>query len=506
MLRLLWPYLALWLAVTGALGGYVGYEITTSRDRELAAGRIEAENLARVLQEQVTRGFETFDRTLALVKIVHEKSYGAIALSTLTDALSGSVSSELERRVLRFDRDGQLKDASDREALRSGLSIADRPLFRRARERPEQRMLVGEPTLGRISGRMTIPLVLRLDTPAGEFDGVLVATLDPERLVHLFRSIRVGERSVVGIIHREGRLYVWSTSTDPLPAEISAAGVPRSAATVIGDEKRMLGDVVDANGVVALSAVPGTDLLAFAALSEERLLADQRRYARSLIGFGLLTLAALTLPIVLVARRAVREVARRSHLEIGMAAERQIARTDALTEAANRRAFEDALAQCHADLNDAGRPFVLAMVDVDRFKRLNDTRGHAIGDRALQRTARTLMGSVRSSDLVARLGGDEFAVLMPGANAQTMHRPFDAMFTALTVVVAGEGWPISFSMGVIAFEGPIERAQDASALADELMYAVKASGRNGVRFAVYHDRRLHPEPDRGEASEDLPIT
>jgi|KBSSwiStaDraftv2_1062776.scaffolds.fasta_scaffold01169_17 diguanylate cyclase (GGDEF)-like protein len=506
LLRSLWPYVALWLVVAGAVGGYAWYEIASSRERELAAGRIEAENLARVLQEQVARGFETFDRTLALVKIVHEKTYGAIALSNLTDALSGSVNSELERRVLRFDREGQLRDSSDPEALRSGVSIADRPLFRRARERPEHRMLVGEPTLGPISGKMTIPLVKRLDTPAGEFDGVLVATLDPERLVHLFRAIRVGERSVVGIIHREGRLYVWSTSTDPLPAAISTIGIPRSATTLIGDEKRTLRDVVDAQGVVALSAVPGTDLLAFAALSEERLLADQRRYARGMIGFALLTLAALTLPIVLVARRAMHEIARRSRLEIGMAAERQIARTDALTEAANRRAFEDALARCHAELNDAGRPFVLAMVDVDRFKRLNDTRGHAIGDRALQRTAQTLMGGVRSSDLVARLGGDEFAVLMPGASAQTMHRPFDAMFTALTVVVAGEGWPISFSMGVIAFEGPIEQAQDASALADELMYAVKASGRNGVRFAIYHDRRLHPEPDRGEANEGIRIT
>src|SRR6185436_6566342 len=159
-------------------------------------------------------------------------------------------------------------------------------------------------TLGPISGKMTIPLVKRLDTPAGEFDGVLVATLDPERLVHLFRAIRVCERSVVGIIHREGRLYVWSTSTDPLPAAISTIGIPRSATTLIGDEKRTLRDVVDAQGVVALSAVPGTDLLAFAALSEERLLADQRRYARGMIGFALLTLAALTLPIVLVARRA----------------------------------------------------------------------------------------------------------------------------------------------------------------------------------------------------------
>ena len=79
-LRLLWPYVVLWLAVAGAIGGYAWYEIASSRERELAAGRIEAENLARVLQEQVARSLETFDRTLALLKIVHEKAHGAIAL------------------------------------------------------------------------------------------------------------------------------------------------------------------------------------------------------------------------------------------------------------------------------------------------------------------------------------------------------------------------------------------------------------------------------------------
>jgi hypothetical protein len=75
--------LALWLVVAGAVGGYGWYEIASSRERELAAGRIEAENLARVLQEQVARCLETFDRTLALVQIVHETTHGAIALSTL---------------------------------------------------------------------------------------------------------------------------------------------------------------------------------------------------------------------------------------------------------------------------------------------------------------------------------------------------------------------------------------------------------------------------------------
>ncbi len=348
---------------------------------------------------------------------------------------------------------------------------------------------------------MAVPLAIRIDSPDGAFDGVLVTVLDPERIVHMFRTSRVGERSAVGIMDREGRLYAWSTSTDPLPPGLAFAGVPRSAITVTGVERHALHEVVDPDDVVALSAIPGTGFVAFSAFSRDRLLVDQRYYARSTLSFALLTLASLTLPIALVARRALREVARRSRLERGFRAERANARTDPLTGTANRRAFEDALLSCHADLVQTGRPFVLAIIDIDRFKQLNDTHGHAVGDLALQRIARTLLGGVRRSDMVARLGGDEFAVLMPNGDARSMHRPFDAMFTALTVTVTGEGWPISFSVGVITFESPAPRPEDATALADKLMYAVKASGRNGVRFAVYRDDRLHPDLG-GEDADD----
>ncbi len=173
--------------------------------------------------------------------------------------------------------------------------------------------------------------------------------------------------------------------------------------------------------------------------------------------------------------------------------ERQSARTDPLTEAANRREFDERLAQCHAELASTGCPFVLALIDVDHFQRLNDSHGHAVGDRALQGIARTLTGSVRSTDLVARLGGDEFAVLLPGIDGHAMHRPFEAIIAALKVSFVAERWPISLSVGVIAFEGPVARSRDACTLTDHLMYDVKASGRDGARFAVYRDRRLTVE-------------
>jgi diguanylate cyclase (GGDEF)-like protein len=501
--RFLGPYLVLWLVVAGAVGAYAWYDIASARERELAEGRIEADNLARVLQEQVARTLEGFEHTLAALKVLSERAPGAVPLTGIGDRLGLHTGTPVERRVNRFDRTGALVDSTDPERAGLAVSIADVAYFRQGQERRDGRMLIGEPTLGRVSGQLAIPLVMRLDTPAGDFDGLLVTALDPERLVHVFRSIRVGERSTVGIMDREGKLYVWSASTDPIPARLSAVGVPRSATTTATPPNayRTMRDLVDDDSVVSVAAIPGTDLVAFAALPIDLMLADQRRYARGTIGYALLTMLALSLPIAYVAARALRDVARRDRLELGIEAERQSARTDPLTEAANRRAFEDALARCHAELVDHQRAFILAMIDVDRFKQLNDSHGHVVGDRALQRIARTLMDGVRSTDMVARLGGDEFAVLMPRASPRAMRRPFDAMFTALTVAMAAEGWPISVSMGVVAFETAIGQPQDATHLADQLMYAVKGAGRNGVRYAIYRDGQLHAAPGPSEAVE-----
>jgi diguanylate cyclase (GGDEF)-like protein len=177
-------------------------------------------------------------------------------------------------------------------------------------------------------------------------------------------------------------------------------------------------------------------------------------------------------------------------LELRYADANERARTDPLTGVANREAFEGHLRNAHASAANDGVPFVLAFLDVDRFKELNDRYGHETGDRALRRVADTIVGSVRRADVVARLGGDEFAVLMPGAAGVSTTRVFDNLRETLKLAVGEEGWPISFSMGVVAFESAPARPRDAVALADRLMYEVKAAGRDDVRHATWRDGRL----------------
>jgi len=493
VLRLLWPYVALWVVIAGVLGGYAWHETGASRQREIASGRIEAENLARVLAAQTTRSVEGFERTLGLIKIVYENARGETRLATLDESLRLTGASDIERRVARYDSSGRMADVSDTRMFDGRVSAAGLPWFAAARNQRDGRVVIGEPAIGRISGRPVLPFAVRLNTETGEFDGVLATALDPSQLVKLLREIQVGERSATGIANAAGRVYAWSGAAD---------GVETHA---LAQPPLMMSDLLDPAGIVVQVPVAGTDLVAFAALSEERLLGDHRRYARNLVAFTLLTLVAVSLPIVLVARRALGEMSHRSRLEHGIAIERAHARTDALTGIGNRRAYEDMISRCHVELERLRQPFVLAYIDVDRFKQLNDTFGHAVGDLALRRIADALAGCIRRSDLVARLGGDEFAIVMPNAGSQAVVRPFNAVFNALTAAVAAEGWPIGFSIGVIVFETMPEGGRSASELADGLMYEVKDSGRNSVRFATYRNGMLSRLSDARAARSDMDV-
>lgn len=487
--RLLWPYVALWMVIAGVLVAYTLHEIDASRGRELTHGRLEAEDLARVLAVQTSRSAESFGRMLALVKAAHESTPGGTRLRTVGESLKATGGFEIERRILRYDRDGVLADATDPQLLHVRDSADGLPWYAKAREQTGGGVVIGASTSGRVAGRPAIVFAMRLNGDDGAFDGVLATALDPMRLVQMLREIRIGEWTSVGIMDKTGLVYAWSAWSD------GSAAVDQPVTIV---------DIANPEDVVVRVPVAGTDLVAFATISEQRLLRTHSRYALNLAGFALLTLIALTMPILLVARRAVREVSRRKWLEERFARERTKARTDALTGIANRREYESVIASCLEDLSRVSQPFVLAIIDVDRFKKLNDELGHVTGDRALQRIAQTLTQCVRRGDLVARLGGDEFAVVMPHTDARMMRRPFGAMFSALTVMAATAGWPIGFSVGVIAFETPPDSSASAIELADAIMYDVKGGGRSGVRFAAYRDGGLR-DIAAMEDGEALPV-
>jgi diguanylate cyclase (GGDEF)-like protein len=172
---------------------------------------------------------------------------------------------------------------------------------------------------------------------------------------------------------------------------------------------------------------------------------------------------------------------------------RQLATHDPLTGALNRNGLAQALRR-HFTAREP-MPLAWLMLDLDHFKRVNDTLGHRAGDRLLQAVARALLEHVRVGDFVARLGGEEFLVGVidpPGGRAEPLAERLRAAVAALHVAPAGgERWPCTVSIGVsqvftreVDWEAALRRA-DAS------LYAAKTGGRNRV---VAGTSQLEPQP------------
>jgi diguanylate cyclase (GGDEF)-like protein len=156
------------------------------------------------------------------------------------------------------------------------------------------------------------------------------------------------------------------------------------------------------------------------------------------------------------------------------------ARSDPLTGLLNRRGFDAQMTYALALARRSGRPLSLITVDVDHFKRINDTHGHDVGDEVLQRLAHTLAQRLRDSDVVARLGGEEFAALLPDTDLEGARAIAQALVdaqAALTDPVVGR---ITVSAGVSTLRGADDTAQRLLRRGDEALYEAKGQGRNRV--------------------------
>lgn len=164
--------------------------------------------------------------------------------------------------------------------------------------------------------------------------------------------------------------------------------------------------------------------------------------------------------------------------------ERNLARTDHLTGVQNGRAFYDLLELEMSRALRYERPFTLAYLDVDEFKRVNDEHGHTEGDRVLQLIADTIRANIRSMDAIARLGGDEFALLLPETGPGAAEIALRKIQHRLMEVARDDAPGISFSIGAVICVGPPDTADRLIQMADSLMYAVKREGKNGLRIEV----------------------
>lgn len=175
----------------------------------------------------------------------------------------------------------------------------------------------------------------------------------------------------------------------------------------------------------------------------------------------------------------------------------QRASTDPLTGLANRSTFDARLTSSATYFDRYARPFSIVALDVDFFKKFNDTWGHEAGDRVLQHVAELLRATVRDVDLPARMGGEEFVVLLPETTlpqaveaAERIRRTLESR----AVIWNGRPLRVTASLGVSACPDCTAVPAEVLAQADAALYRAKDAGRNQVAAAP----ALHPEPATGD--------
>ena len=201
---------------------------------------------------------------------------------------------------------------------------------------------------------------------------------------------------------------------------------------------------------------------------------------------GMVVVVLLSSTFLTTRVQSTREHLRRQKAELAQALEqiRQLATHDDLTGLLNRRAMLDRMQlEQHRSLR-SGSPLLIAQLDIDHFKAVNDTHGHAAGDLVLQSFADTVRRNVRDTDVLARWGGEEFVLLLcdtPAADAVALMERLRQAVQAMQVPVAQGGQPITVTVSIgLARHTPADPLAGTLERADRALYAAKAGGRNRV--------------------------
>ena len=190
---------------------------------------------------------------------------------------------------------------------------------------------------------------------------------------------------------------------------------------------------------------------------------------------------------MITARQEVQDAEQRiASLETALRQMSELVREDQLTGSLNRRGLDDVFERESARADRRGTPLCVALLDLDDFKRLNDTYGHLAGDGALKHLVKIVKDTLRSMDVIARFGGEEFLILLPETTAEAAALTMTRLQRELTkhfFLHDNDKLLITFSAGV-ALRAPHEAQAALVARADKAMYQAKKSGKNRVIVAA----------------------
>jgi diguanylate cyclase (GGDEF)-like protein len=177
-------------------------------------------------------------------------------------------------------------------------------------------------------------------------------------------------------------------------------------------------------------------------------------------------------------------VSLQAHLRRALDRAKLSAETDSLTGLLNESAFRE---RVDGEMKRSWRynhPLSLAYIDLDDFKQVNDSQGHARGDKLLRQVTETITRTIRKTDFAGRVGGDEFAICFPETGEEQVRKAVEALVKAMDIMTSQSGWQVTASIGVVTCRDICETYDALLGEADRLMYVAKEKGKNAAEFAA----------------------
>lgn len=375
-------------------------------------------------------------------------------------------------------------------------SNADRDYFVWHRTHNSAVVLVSHVIRSRSTGDLVIPVSLRLNDDAGHFAGVALATVRVDYFRQFYSYYTLGDRDVLGLILADTSVLYARPLPDSVINQSLSASPLFSTALKSSDRgsatwRSTLDGIERIFGYARLEQYP---IVVAAGYDRERirrewLNANMIDAVLNLILLGMITGMGIFLLKQVRAniRNQVELTQVRDELTTINHTLQSLALVDGLTGLANRRQFDAVLEETLQRSKKAEVPLSLIMIDIDYFKRFNDTFGHVAGDMCLKKVGRLLKGAAhRHDDLVARYGGEEFAIILPftsGPDARKVAERAikdirDAGIIHTTTDVPGMAVTISAGYSTIIPKGKEDEAERLKQKADKALYEAKRSGRN----------------------------
>ncbi|MBV4531389.1 sensor domain-containing diguanylate cyclase [Pseudomonas sp. SWRI107] len=487
------------LSVIGcSLASLTLWKVMASRERALEEINTHGLNLTQALvtySEGIVRQSSVL--LLGLVERLETEGSGPAQIKRLRE-LVGRQQPLMPQMsgITVYSRDGHWLMSSNR-AIPVGANSSDRAYFIHHRDNPSREPFIGLPIRSRANQEWVITISRRFNDAQGEFAGVVAVTLGVENFLRLFGQLDVGQQGAISLTYTDGSLLVrYPFREQDMGRNFSHS--PIYAKYLQGQTVGTASFSSSLDGVERLYAFRKSDklpLVTTVALGKREALAAWQFEAllSLLVVSGLLGLTGAIgwLLIGAMRRRDVAEdelrVAQQQLVASNQQLE-QLAMHDALTGLANRRSFDETLAQESGRARRSATSLALLMIDIDYFKRYNDHYGHLAGDACLQRVATMLASCTRRPpDLLARYGGEEMAVILPETDSAGAAVVARAMLERLSLEpIAHHDSPfaqVTVSIGIACASGAdADSLQSLVQRADAALYVAKDAGRNRLHI------------------------